>query len=68
MKCGRFVLFSKLQDLVPQEEIDLLESQESWKPFRELEHSSQDGSSVGEVDSIGRCRGYSSGCQSWRLH
>jgi len=48
---------SKLQDLVPQEEIDLLASPVSWKPARELEHPdhpSQDGgSSVRDVDSIG---------------
>lgn len=44
---------SKLQELVPQEEIDLLASQESWKPHRELDHISQDGSSVKDFDTIG---------------
>ncbi|KAJ7376547.1 Fibrous sheath-interacting protein 1 [Desmophyllum pertusum] len=44
---------SKLQELVPQEEIDLLASQDSWKPPREFVHSSQDGSSVRDVDTIG---------------
>lgn len=43
---------------MPQEEIDLLASQVSWKPTRELEHAdhpSQDGgSSVRDVDSIGK--------------
>lgn len=36
---------SKLQDLVPQEEIDLLASHGTWKPLRELDLSSQDGGS-----------------------
>jgi len=44
---------SKLQELVPQEEIDLLASQESWKFHRELDHISQDGSSAKDVDTIG---------------
>ena len=36
-----FVLCSKLQDLVPQEEMDLLSTQESWKPLGQSEYSSQ---------------------------
>ena len=36
-----FVLCSKLQDLVPQEEMDLLSTQESWKPLGQLEYSPQ---------------------------
>lgn len=34
-------LFSKLQELVPQEEIDLLASHETWKPHEEVDHTSQ---------------------------
>lgn len=45
---------SKLQELVPQEEIDLLANQENWEPHKQLDHTPQtDSSSEISTDTIG---------------
>lgn len=44
---------SKLHDLVPQEEMDLFAKQEIWNPITEPGRTSQDGSSLKEVENIG---------------
>lgn len=43
-------LCSKLHDLVPEEEMDLLTTEETWKPLRDLDEVSEDASSV-QVDA-----------------
>ncbi|XP_073229612.1 fibrous sheath-interacting protein 1-like isoform X1 [Porites lutea] len=40
----------KLHDLVPEEEMDLLTTEETWKPLRDLDQLSEDASSV-KVDA-----------------
>ncbi|XP_022803547.1 uncharacterized protein LOC111340893 [Stylophora pistillata] len=45
---------SKLQELVPQEEMDILANQETWEPHRELDQTSQiNSSSERDIDTIG---------------
>ncbi|XP_068758457.1 fibrous sheath-interacting protein 1-like [Montipora capricornis] len=44
---------SKLQELVPEEEMDLLASQESWKTIADSRHSSHDSASGKDVENLG---------------
>lgn len=44
---------SKLQDLVPQVEMDLLASHESWKSITDSKTSSHDAESVKDVEKLG---------------
>lgn len=47
--------FSKLHDLVPEEEMDLLTTEETWKPLRDLDQLSEDASSVNvDADTTGK--------------
>ncbi|KAK2553948.1 Fibrous sheath-interacting protein 1 [Acropora cervicornis] len=45
--------FTKLQDLVPQVEMDLLASHESWKSITDSKTSSHDAESVKDVEKLG---------------